>query len=87
MLPPVVFGGFTTGVVFGGSNDVIAAVSLLSTGLAKEPKTEFQADIQMAKALSKSLLGVPAQRGGGEEAGDDVEGEPQDKEVSASRQT
>ena len=56
------------------SNDVIAA------GLDKEPKTEFQADIQMAKALSKSLLVVPAQKG----VGGDVEEEPQDKEVSGS---
>lgn len=31
-----------------------------STGVAKEPKTEFQAHIQLAKALSKSLVAPAA---------------------------
>lgn len=44
---------------------------IASTGVAKEPKTEFQEHIQMAKALSKSLVVAPSE----------TEEDPEDQEV------
>lgn len=42
-----------------------------STGVARQPKTEFQEHIQMAKALSKSLVVVASPTAAAEDPVDD----------------